>query len=248
MSNPKSGHSGHAQNANWFPMHEMQEVVGIDANHIDRNRITTLLLDMGGVVVSLHPDRVFKYWSQASGVDMQEFVPKWSIEQCYEDYETGMTSFGDLARGLERQLGIAMDFEDWRRGWNALVGEAIPEVFELVEELAARFPVYCFTNSNPEHESIWASRLKRELQVFVEIFNSSSIGLRKPDVRAFEDVAVRMNCDPGQVLFLDDNRRNVQGAIESGMQAAHVATRIATARILKALLETPDQPPFPSKS
>lgn len=236
MSNPEAEHSGQAHDVNWFPVNEMKEVVGTDVNHIDGNRIGVLLLDMGGVVVSLHPDRVFEYWSRASGVDKQNFVPKWSVEECYKEYETGTTSFAELALGLERQLGIVMDLDDWRRGWNALVGEPIPEIFQLVGKLAARLPVYCFTNSNPEHESIWATRLKRELQVFVDIFNSSTIGLRKPDVKAFEDVVIRMNCEPEQVLFLDDNPRNVEGAMKCGMQAAHVASPGATARVLKALL------------
>ena len=218
-------------------MHEMRELGGVDVNQIEVSRIDALLFDMGGVVVSVHPNRVFEHWSRASGIDTSIFVPMWSIERYYKEYETGKCTFRELACALEEQLGISMDLEDWRTGWNALVGKAIPDVFELVDRLAEVRPAYCYTNSNPEHESIWGSRLREELQVFREVFNSSTTGLRKPDVEAFVDVADRMNCPPQSVLFLDDNRLNVEGAKECGMQAAHVANRKSTVGILKWLVQ-----------
>ncbi len=226
-----------AKQSNWFPMHEMREIGGVDVNQIEIRRIDVLLFDMGGVVVSLHPYRVFEHWSRASGIDTSIFVPKWSIERCYKDYETGKCSFRELASALEVQLGISMELEDWRTGWNALVGKAIPDVFELVNRLADVRPAYCYTNSNPEHESIWGSRLREELQVFKEVFNSSTTGLRKPDVEAYVDVADRMNCPPKNVLFLDDNRLNVEGAKKCGMQAIHVANRKSTVGILNWLVQ-----------
>lgn len=193
---------------------------------------------MGGVVVSVHPRRVFRYWSEASGVGFEEFVGRWSIDQHYKDYETGQTTFKQLADGLSTQLGIEMSLEDWRIGWNALVGQPFQDVLELIHRLAAELPVYCFTNSNPEHESVWGSEFKEELSVFRVIFNSSTIGLRKPDVEAFLSVSSRMNICSSQVLFLDDNSENVDGAIESGMQAVHVPRKTDTVAVLRALLRS----------
>ena len=191
---------------------------------------------MGGVVVSVHPRRVFRHWSEASGVGFEEFVGRWSIEQHYKDYETGRTTFKQLANGLSTQLGIEMSLDDWRIGWNALVGQPFQDVLELTNRLSAELPVYCFTNSNPEHESVWGSVFNEELSVFRAIINSSTIGLRKPDVDAFLNVSSRMRTCPSQVLFLDDNRENVVGAIDSGMQAVHVPRKTDTITVLRALL------------
>lgn len=191
---------------------------------------------MGGVVVSVHPRRVFRHWSEASGVGFDEFVGRWSIEQHYKEYETGQTTFKQLADGLSSQLGIEMSLEDWRIGWNALVGQPFEDVLELIRRLAAELPVYCFTNSNPEHESVWGSEFKEELSVFCAIFNSSTIGLRKPDVEAFLNVSSRMSICPSQVLFLDDNSENVYGAIDSGMQAVHVPRKTDTTTVLSTIL------------
>lgn len=194
-------------------------------------------MDMGGVVVSVHPRRVFRHWAQASGVRFEEFVGRWSIEQHYKDYETGKISFERLADGLSNQLGLEMSLDDWRIGWNALVGNPIQDVLKLVQKLSSELPVYCFTNSNPEHETVWGNDLKEELTVFRKVFNSSTIGLRKPAVEAFLNVSSRMETSPSRVLFLDDNSENVQGAIESGMQALHVPRKADTIVALSALLQ-----------
>lgn len=191
---------------------------------------------MGGVVVSVHPRRVFRHWSEASGVGFDEFVGRWSIEQHYKDYETGKTTFNQLADGLSTQLGIEMSLEYWRIGWNALVGQPFQDVLVLIRQLAAELPVYCFTNSNLEHESVWGSEFREELSVFRAIFNSSTIGLRKPDVEAYLNVSNQMSTCPSTVLFLDDNSENVVGAIDSGMQAVHVPRKSDTVTVLKALL------------
>ncbi|MCY3884517.1 MAG: HAD family phosphatase [Gammaproteobacteria bacterium] len=204
---------------------------------MDYERIELVLFDMGGVVVSVHPRRVFRHWAQASGVRFEEFVGRWSIEQHYKDYETGRTSFEQLVDGLNNQLGIGMSIDDWKIGWNELVGQPFQDVLQLVQRLASELPVYCFTNSNPEHESIWANNCKEELSVFRAVFNSSTIGLRKPDVDAFLNVSIRMETSPSRVLFLDDNRENVRGAIESGMQALHVPRKADTIEALSALLQ-----------
>lgn len=191
---------------------------------------------MGGVVVSVHPRRVFRHWSEASGVGFDEFVGRWSIEQHYKDYETGKTTFNQLADGLSTQLGIEMSLEDWRIGWNALVGQPFQDVLVLIRQLAGELPVYCFTNSNPEHESVWGSEFREELSVFRAIFNSSTIGLRKPDIEAYLNTSYRMGTSPTQVLFLDDSSENVRGAIECGMQAIHVPRKTDTIEVLSELL------------
>ena len=220
----------------WFPKSEMCAVKDEAIKDIDFERIDAILFDMGGVVVTLYPHRVFAHWAKASKTEIDDFVHRWALEQHYKDYETGRITFQSLAQSLSEQLGIDMGLDDWRKGWNALIGEAIPAVMNCVTQLARKRRLYCFTNSNPEHESVWASQFREELSVFEEVFNSSTIGLRKPDVQAYLDVANRMKFDPKRIFFLDDNRTNVEAARSCGMQAAHVPSDRETVIVLESLL------------
>jgi len=50
-------------------------------------------------------------------------------------------------------------------------------------------------------------------------FSSHLIGHLKPDKEAFEFVVAALGCAPERILFLDDNRLNIDGALAVGMQA-----------------------------
>lgn len=49
------------------------------------------------------------------------------------------------------------------------------------------------------------------------IFNSASIGYRKPDPRAFRHVLDSLDMDGSEVFFTDDSRNNVSGAAALGL-------------------------------
>jgi FMN phosphatase YigB (HAD superfamily) len=95
----------------------------------------------------------------------------------------------------------------------------------MVAVLAAaseRLQLYAFTNSNPTHQAVWATRYASELSVFRSIFVSSELGLRKPDPNAFSEVARRTGFPASAFIFFDDTLENVMGARKAGKQAIHV--------------------------
>jgi len=54
---------------------------------------------------------------------------------------------------------------------------------------------------------------------FDAIFNSAELGLAKPDPRVFEAVCSRLCVDPTEVFFTDDSASKLKGAVEIGMTA-----------------------------
>jgi putative hydrolase of the HAD superfamily len=65
-------------------------------------------------------------------------------------------------------------------------------------------------------------------------FSSHLIGHLKPDREAFEFVVGALGCPPERILFLDDNRLNIEGALAVGMQARRTA---GFSEVLSALAE-----------
>lgn len=190
---------------------------------VESENVCALLLDMGGVLLRLHPRRVFEHWAQASDVSPETIAARWAIDDAYREFETGQIPFEAYIQHLSTRLGIKMALENWRQGWNALVGSPYEEVFEIVREAADVMPIYCFTNSNVEHENVYLNRYGTELHVFRHIFNSYTLGYRKPDILAFQCVAQLIGLKPKEVAFLDDNATNVNGASMAGM-VAHQTT------------------------
>ena len=60
---------------------------------------------------------------------------------------------------------------------------------------------------------------KPEVEYFDSIVLSSDVGLMKPDVRIYELSASQLGVEPAECVFVDDLQKNVDGAINAGMQA-----------------------------
>ena len=110
-------------------------------------------------------------------------------------------------------------------------------VVELLPDLAERYRLHGFTNTNAAHAASWRPLFQMELQPFETIFVSSEIGLRKPDAPAFAYVCREMQAEPEETIFLDDSLENVHGARASGLDARHVATEAEVVATLSKLLE-----------
>ena len=194
-----------------------------------------LLLDLGGVVIDVDPQRCFEYWAEAAGVDVGHIAVRWRADEAYEAFEVGAIDFEEYLVSLSVQLGISLEPDDWRAGWNALLGDPIAEVVAALPTLAARVPLYCFSNTNVVHQAAWERRHADALTPFRRIYVSWQLGLRKPDVAAYRRVADEIGVAPRDIVFLDDNAGNVQGASAAGLVAHHVPNAAATLATLREL-------------
>lgn len=193
-----------------------------------------LLLDLGGVVVDVDPQRCFEHWAAAAGVEAERIRARWRADRSYEALEVGVIGFPEYIESLSRRLGITLGMDDWRDGWNALLGEAIGPVVSMLPSLADRVPLYCFSNTNAVHQAVWEERFRDALAPFRHIYTSWQIGLRKPDVEAYRRVAEAIGSQAGDILFLDDNAENVRGALAAGLDAHHVPTPTRTLAVFEA--------------
>lgn len=57
------------------------------------------------------------------------------------------------------------------------------------------------------------------LEHFEVVIDATYTGILKPDPRAYHEVASALGVDPGVCLMVDDQARNVTGALNAGMQA-----------------------------
>ena len=195
-----------------------------------------LLLDLGGVVLSLQPGACLAHWARAAGVPVATLGERWRIDDAYKAHETGRIGFREYAASLATRLGIELTEADWLTGWNALFAGQHETVVERLALAAQRMPTCCFTNTNAEHQAVWEVRFPKAVAPFEKVYSSWQIGCRKPDVDAFRRVANDMGVAAADILFLDDSAENVAGANAAGLQALHVTSAEDTAQALDAVL------------
>jgi putative hydrolase of the HAD superfamily len=91
---------------------------------------------------------------------------------------------------------------------------------ELVTELAGQGrPLGLLSNIIEDLVPVFEGIHGHWLRHFTALTYSCRIGVAKPDPRAYEICARRLGVAPADVIFFDDNERNVVAAREAGMTA-----------------------------
>lgn len=73
------------------------------------------------------------------------------------------------------------------------------------------------------------------LATFDVVLDATYTGVLKPDPRAYADCVARLGLPAGACVFVDDQLRNVRGALAAGMQAVHLDVRQPGAGFAAAL-------------
>ena len=196
----------------------------------------TVILDLGNVVLGIDFRRVFNYWAEASGAEVQRFHDRWEMCEAYSAHETGELDFPGYAEVLADRFDVALSVEDWHQGWNSLWLKPFNEVVELLPALKERYQLYAFSNTNPTHEAYFREHFADALDPFHEVYTSSGLGYRKPHAKSFSQLCRHIGVAPEQAIFVDDSLENITGAKAAGLHAHHRQGGVEVAELLAELL------------
>lgn len=195
-----------------------------------------VLLDLGGVVLGINVAQVFQTWAARAGVTADYIEHKWVMDEAYELHETGDIDFAEYARRQARQLAVDMPLSDWQAGWDTIWTEPYAQVVSLLPDIAQRYELYAFSNTNAVHATSFLNKYPNALAHFNSLFLSHEIGARKPHPQAFKHVCNLIDTKPQDVLFIDDNAENISGALAAGLDAHHLRKESEIAEKLQLLL------------
>jgi len=111
--------------------------------------------------------------------------------------------------------------EEYATRFNETIPGPVPGSLAIVDELHAReMPLYAITNFGAE---FWDGFRPTQpvFDLFREIVVSGKERLVKPDPAIFALAAARFGHAPQAMLFIDDNRANIDGARDCGWQVHH---------------------------
>jgi glucose-1-phosphatase len=186
----------------------------------DKADIGVVLFDVGGVLVELSGIERLIEWL-GSGITAEQLWVKWLRSAAVRQFETGGSEASEFAVHVTREFELDIEpahFLEAFAGWPLGL---YPGVMEMLARIPGRYRRALLSNSNALH---WP-RMLNEMglgRAFEHRFASHLTGKIKPDSAAFEDVVATLKCSPQQVLFLDDNRLNVEAATSIGMHAVRV--------------------------
>ena len=178
--------------------------------------IEIVLFDLGGVLIELSS---IQSMGRFFGDQPEEEVwRRWLACPWVRRFERGHCGADDFARGMVETWSMSTSsevfldaFVHWPRG-------LMSGARELVHAARARVPIGCLSNTNVLHAGRHASE-EAVYDLFDQRFLSHEIGLVKPDREVYDHVLAELGCPAANVLFLDDNQINVDGARAAGLRS-----------------------------
>ena len=187
--------------------------------------IKAIVFDIGGVLIGLHMDRCIQAFRDLLGFErITELLDPYHQKGIIGDLEGGRLS-ADHFRELvlaESLPGTQPDAVD--RALDALLEPVMdPRTVGAIKRLEGKYPLYLLSNNNP----ISMANCLRVLRdngldpetTFAGQFISSDIKLLKPTAAFYRYAIAHIGFAPGEILFIDDNVANVEGARAVGMEA-----------------------------
>jgi putative hydrolase of the HAD superfamily len=197
--------------------------------------VELVLFDLGGVLIEVSGVRVML---ELTGIESEEELwRRWLTCRWVRRFESGGCSETEFAAGVVADWQLELSAAAFLAAFRAWPTGPLPGAAELVAQTRASVATGCFSNTNAlhwhDHIAAWPLT-----GLFDHRFLSFELGLLKPDIAAFVQVADLLEVPAERVLFLDDNALNVVGAAAAGFQAIRVAgvdearQRLAEAAVL----------------
>ena len=177
---------------------------------------------MGGVVFEIDFERALQTWSAWTSLPIEEIRLRFEMDEAYEQHERGEIVVSEYFSHLRNVLELEANDAEIALGLNAIYLEETAETIDYILVVKEKLPCYAFTNSKPTHQDFWMAAYPRAVDSFHQIFVSSELGLRKPDLEVFEAISDTTGISLDMMLFFDDTEENVNGARAAGMQAVHI--------------------------
>ena len=184
------------------------------------NPITTIIFDLGGVLIDWNPlyvydDKYFETPEKKAFFFEKICTPDWNEEQ-------------DAGRSIvEATQTLIAQFPDWEKQirdyygrWTEMLKAPIPGTVKLFEELkdSGKYKLYALTNWQTGLFDIALVRYN-----FLHWFHGRVVSgeekTRKPFHEFYQRLLDRYNVKAEEALFIDDNLRNVLAAEEMGIKS-----------------------------
>jgi 2-haloacid dehalogenase len=184
------------------------------------SQIKYVVFDIGGVLIDWNPRHLFRKVFD-SEEEMEWFLAnvctyEWNLQQ------DGGKLFRVATAELQEKFPEYSDKIALYYGrWEEMLGGVIEGTVEIFRKLkSAGIPLYALSNWSHEAFPVAYERFGF-MKEFDGLVVSGYEKLLKPDHAIYRVLMERYGVNPGEAVFIDDNRPNAEAAAELGFNAIH---------------------------
>ncbi len=184
------------------------------------DRFTSVIFDLGGVLIDWNPRYLYRKLLD-SEEEVEHFLstvctPEWNARQ-----DAGRPFAEGVAQLSRRHPEHAGLIEAYHTRWIEMIGGAIEGTVAIMTELRhSGMPLYALTNWSAETFPLVRPRFEF-LDWFEGIVVSGVEKQIKPNTSFYQVLLNRYDIDPGETMFIDDSKPNVEAARTLGIHAVH---------------------------
>lgn len=194
--------------------------------------VTAVVFDIGRVLVQWRIGALYEKLI-AEPERLEWFLAHVVTEQWHAQHDAGVPFAEMIATRSTEFPQHAELIAAYAPHWLETVPGPVPGTHDLVEALAARaVPLYAITNFGADAWAMFRPTLP-VLDHMRDIVVSAHERLVKPDPAIFRLAQARFGHAAGEMLFIDDNRANIEAAAALGWQVHHFAEAEALAADLR---------------
>jgi glucose-1-phosphatase len=190
--------------------------------------IKNIIFDLGNVILNIDYDAPVQAFRQLGITNFETIFSKAAQTNLADDIETGKISDADFINHLLQLCNTGTTQQQVIDAWNAIIINFPLRRLQILQQLQLHYNMYLLSNTNSIHEQCYNKLLfstvgYNSLSIFFDkIYLSHQIGLRKPDVKAWQLILNEHQLKPEETLFLDDSPQHIAAATTLSLQCIHV--------------------------
>ena len=192
--------------------------------------ITTIIFDLGGVIIDVDEQRAFDAFRGLGLYNIEEVYTHLTETGVLEQVETGAINADELFNHLNRLALEPITPSDLTAAWNSMLLGIPDENIILLRELSTEYRLLALSDTNAVHIARIEQQLGHQHSVslsdlFSKVYYSFQMGLRKPDAEIFKRVLAEEGLSPSEILFIDDLPENTEAADRLGFRTELIHER-----------------------
>ncbi|WP_435355619.1 HAD family hydrolase [Emticicia sp. SJ17W-69] len=187
-------------------------------------KFKAVIFDFGNVIINIELKRIYQAFAQFTSKSEAYIEKQITDNQLFRRYESGQFTDDEFREIIRQTLGFPLSDIEVDKAWNAILLDIPTERIALIKKIRQNYPVYLLSNTNNIHIKASNDYLRKAHnishldQLFDQLFLSYEMGMWKPDAEIYHYVLKKLKLQPHEVLFLDDNQKNIESANAIGIQ------------------------------
>tara|TARA_B100001057_G_scaffold90549_1_gene86806 strand:+ start:299 stop:919 length:621 start_codon:yes stop_codon:yes gene_type:complete len=180
--------------------------------------IKNIIFDLGGVLIDWNPDYVFKKLIK-NKPDREYFYKNVCTFEWNENQDMGYP----LKKATRERIKLFPEYEKlilaYYGRWEEMLGGEISGTVKILKDIYHKeeFKLLALTNWSSETFPVALKKFKF-LRLFSGIVVSGEEKTRKPFDKIYQLTISRYNLNCSETVFIDDNQRNINAAINFGIK------------------------------